>query len=195
VLLLGQNDIYYNNKNRRIEKWIVVKFYIVKVKMTSGGRLRTRYELYWVELSPGLVVWCPFDKEDSEFVKIFKGAGFKVICSHIETGQDFFNYEPAEHWDIIISNPPFSGKREIFERAMSFNKPFALLMSNTWLNDAAPKQVLGNEMELLMFEERINFIDSDGEVCKKGVTFSSSYYCRGVLDRAIICDSLKNYMK
>lgn len=79
---------------------------------------------------------------------------------------------------------------------MSYNKPFALLMSNTWLNDAAPEQIFkdieGRDvLELLMFDKRINFIDmTTGEECKKGITFSSSYYCRGVLPRAIICDEL-----
>lgn len=77
------------------------------------------------------VVWCPFDTEDSHFVKEMTSNGNKVIYSHISNGQDFFNYEPEEPWDIIISNPPFTNKRKIFERALSFNKPFALLMSLT----------------------------------------------------------------
>ena len=144
----------------------------------------------------GSVVWCPFDiRGKSEYVKVLEAAGFKVICSHISEGKDFFKYEPNEKWDIIISNPPFTGKREIFERAMELGKPFMLLMSNTWLNDSAPKQVLGNEMELLMFDKRIEFIGTDGEVCKKGITFSSSYYCRGVLSRAIICEKLEKTEK
>lgn len=35
------------------------------------------------------VVWCPFDKEDSQFVKLIKENGNKVIYSHIDNGQDF----------------------------------------------------------------------------------------------------------
>jgi hypothetical protein len=53
------------------------------------------------------VVWCPFDEEHSEYVKLIRENGNKVICSHINTGQDFFEYEPEEKWDVIISNPPF----------------------------------------------------------------------------------------
>ena len=137
-------------------------------------------------------IWCPFDLEEkSEFVKVFREAGYKVICSHISDGRDFFKFEPNEKWDIIISNPPFTGKREIFKRAMELGHPFMLLMSNTWLNDSAPKAVMGNEMELLMFDKRIEFIDTEGHICKKGITFSSSYYCRGVLPRAIICERLE----
>lgn len=105
------------------------------------------------------VVWCPFDTEDSHFVKEMTSNGNKVIYSHISNGQDFFNYEPEEPWDIIISNPPFTNKRKIFERALSFNKPFALLMSLTWLNDSAPKQLFfEKDLQLLMFDKRIKFI-------------------------------------
>lgn len=142
----------------------------------------------------GSVIWCPFDLEDkSEYARILRDAGFKTICSHISEGKDFFEFEPKEKWDMIISNPPFTNKRGIFQRAIDLGKPFMLLMSNTWLNDSTPKVLLGNTMELLMFNERIEFIDPEGNVCKKGITFSSSYYCKGVLPRAIICESLKKY--
>lgn len=141
------------------------------------------------------IIWCPFDIEgQSEFIKVFKNSGYTVHHSHILTGQDFLTYTPDFNWDIIISNPPFSNKRKFFERTMEWGKPFALLMSNTWLNDSAPKQVIGNELELLMFKERINYIGTDGKICKKGITFSSSYFCRGILPRAIICESLKDYI-
>lgn len=65
-----------------------------------------------------ITVWCPFDKEDSEFVKVLKENGFKVIASHIDNGQDFYTYEPKEHWDCIISNPPFcfDEKTEIYTK-------------------------------------------------------------------------------
>lgn len=40
-------------------------------------------------------IWCPFDKEHSEFVKALQERGKKVTFGHIETGQDFFAYEKA----------------------------------------------------------------------------------------------------
>ena len=36
------------------------------------------------------VVWCPFDTEQSNFVKMLKDKGIKVINSHLEKGTDFF---------------------------------------------------------------------------------------------------------
>lgn len=135
------------------------------------------------------VVWCPFDKEDSEFVTQIRANGNKVIYSHIENGQDFLTYEPEEHWDCIVSNGPFTNKRKIFERALSFNKPFALIMANTWLNDSAPKQLFKNkDLQLLMFEERMKFLNNG--VVQNKITFSSSYYCYNFLPKQIIMESL-----
>lgn len=130
------------------------------------------------------IIWCPFDTEESEFVKVLKSEGFKVVYSHIFNGQDFYNYEP-ENWDVIVSNPPFTNKRKIFERCLSFNKPFALLMSNTWLNDSAPKQLFKDkDLQLLMFDKRIDYNNN------KKITFSSSYFCWNVLPKQIVMEEL-----
>ena len=152
------------------------------------------------------IVWCPFDTEKSEFVKQISklGKGIKVIYSHISRGEDFFNYEPNEKWDMIISNPPFTGKRNIFERALSFNKPFALIMSNTWLNDSAPKQLFKEkDLQLLMFDKRMKFIlggkdtnmieNKFGDIIdydNSKITFSSSYYCYNFLPKQIVMEEL-----
>jgi len=135
------------------------------------------------------IVWCPFDTEESEFVKQISKQN-KVVHSHIEEGKDFFTYEPSK-WDLIVSNPPFTNKRKYFERALSFHKPFALIMSNTWLNDAAPKQLFKDrDLELLMFDKRMKFISPDGRDNNK-ITFSSSYYCWSFLPKQIIMKELK----
>lgn len=135
------------------------------------------------------IVWCPFDTEESEFVKQINKTN-KVVYSHIDYGQDFFNYEP-EKWDIMISNPPFTDKRKYFERALSFKKPFALLMTNAWLNDKYSKWVFkeaDRDMQLLMFDKRIHF-EQNGET-KKKTAFSSSYYCSDFLPKQIILEEL-----
>lgn len=137
------------------------------------------------------VVWCPFDKENSEFVKQLTANGNKVIYSHISDGQDFYTYEPNEHWDCIISNPPFGGKRQIFERALSLNKPFALIAPNTWWNDAAPAQIFKDkDLQILSFDYRMKF-ENNGIVEKK-ITFMSAYWCWNFLPKQIIFEHLKH---
>lgn len=116
-----------------------------KILYSKGSNDECYTPAYWVTpilkyIPRWLIVRCPFDTHTSEFVIQLKEQWNKVIYSHIDDWQDFYTYEPPER-DIIVSNPPFTWKRHIFERALSFWKPFALLMTNTWLNDSAPKQL------------------------------------------------------
>jgi hypothetical protein len=129
------------------------------------------------------IIWCPFDDESSEFVQTFRSNGYNVVCSHIKNGQNFFTYEP-ENWDLIVSNPPFTGKGDIFQRAISFNKPFALLMTLTWLNDRRPMRLFKDiNFQLLMFEDRMNFKNQSQT---KAINFSSAYFCRDFLPKDIL---------
>jgi hypothetical protein len=133
-------------------------------------------------------VWCPFDTIDSEFVKQISKQN-EVVFTHLRYNQDFLTYEP-DNWNVIVSNPPFTNKRKFFERALSFNKPFALIMTNTWLNDSAPKQLFKEkDLQLLMFDKRMKFHSPDGRSNDK-ITFSSSYYCWNFLPKQIIMEEL-----
>ena len=158
----------------------------------SKGKNDERYTpAYAVEpllryIPPNVTIWMPFDREESQFVKVFRERGYKVIRSHIDDGQDFFTYEPDEHWDIMVSNPPFSNKKQIFERALSFNKPICLLMTLTWLNDKAPYHVFkDHKLQFIFFDKRTEFFEPDGgdryKQAGKRITFNSAYYCNGWL--------------
>jgi len=137
-------------------------------------------------LPKDLVYWCPFDDENSNFVKVLRENHYRVTYSHIECGMDFFEYEP-EHWDAIISNPPFTNKKEIFERALSFNKPFALLMTMTWLNDSAPKDLFyDKDLQLFLFRDRVKFLHWDGTPMESKVNFAVGFYCWNLLPKQIM---------
>lgn len=132
----------------------------------------------------GATVWCPFDTCKSNFSTLISRQN-RVIFSHIKTGQDFYTSDP-EDWDVMISNPPFTNKRQIFERALSFRKPFALLMSNLWLNDTAPMQLFRDkDLQLLMFDKRIEFDE------RKKIPFASSYFCWNFLPKQIVMEELR----
>lgn len=131
-------------------------------------------------------IWCPFDAEDSEFVQILKKAGYKVIYSHIELGQDFFEYEPDESYDYIVSNPPFSKKLEVLDRLYKLGKPFAMLMNIECLNYQAVGQFfLDKNLELLIFDKKVSF---DGNTA----SFNTSYFCNKVLPKQIIFEHLEH---
>lgn len=124
------------------------------------------------------IIWCPFDTEESEFVKVFQENGYKVTYSHIDYGQDFYRYEP-EKWDILISNPPFSNKTEMFKRVINFKKPFAILMSITYLNDGTAARVFKNiDLQILSFDKRMEFKNQPND---KKINFLAAYFCSDFL--------------
>ena len=120
-------------------------------------------------------IWCPFDKEDSEYVKLIKKAGGKVICSHIDNEQNFFIYEPEEHYDYIISNPPFSIKDDVLKRLNELNKPFAMLLPLPSLQGQKRFDYI-KDCQVLIFDKRINFFkNKETKEILKGVSFASIY--------------------
>lgn len=132
-------------------------------------------------------IWCPFDKEQSEFVKLLKEAGFEVISGHIETGQDFFEYEiqPFEA-DCIVSNPPFSKRDAIFERLFKIGLPFAMIMNANGLFDSRIRYELfkSNDFELLIPKGRMRFFDEQ-MIPRNSPNFQSIYVCSEILDKQI----------
>ena len=136
-------------------------------------------------------IWCPFDKEHSEFVKVLQERGKKVTFGHIETGQDFFDYEQApDGVECIVSNPPFSKRDAIFKRLYELDLPFAMIMNNNGLFDSKIRFELfkHNTFELLIPKGRMRFFDETMEV-KNSPNFQSIYVCNGILNKQIeYCD-------
>jgi len=139
-------------------------------------------------------VWCPFDLDSSEFVIFFRDImGLECIATHIDTGQDFFSYTP-DVFDIIISNPPFSRKLDVFKRLNVLGKPWAMLSNIMCLN----YQIVGNyfadnPVQLLIVDKRVSF---DGNPS----SFNSSYFCKDFLERDLMfthlahCNSGKDFI-
>ena len=74
-----------------------------QVYYTNGGgdeqytpRKTVEILLPYIQHLKDKIIWCPFDKEDSQFIQVLKENGFNVVYSHIEYGQDFFDYEPCD---------------------------------------------------------------------------------------------------
>ncbi|MDR3329785.1 MAG: hypothetical protein LBS76_00735 [Mycoplasmataceae bacterium] len=47
------------------------------------------------------IIWCPFDTEKSAFVKMLAKHGNKVIFTHKDSGQDFFQERERERESTI----------------------------------------------------------------------------------------------
>jgi len=92
-------------------------------------------------------IWeCTAIKE-SRIVKVLRDAGYNVITTHIEDGQDFFKYEP-EFYDMIITNPPYSLKDKFLKRAYDLKKPFMFLLPLTTLEGKRGKMFDKNGIQI-----------------------------------------------
>ena len=136
-------------------------------------------------------IWCPFDLDFSNYVKLFTKEGFKVISSHIDNDQNFFFYEPEEEYDIIISNPPFSQKDNVLKRLDELNKPYAMLLPVPTLQGQSRFPYMKN-IQYLGFDKRINYYkDISMTKTQDGVSFGSCYLCKHFLPKDLIIEELE----
>jgi len=106
-------------------------------------------------------------------VKAFRDLGYKVIGTDIE--HDFLKNDLHEHWDCIVTNPPYSLKDEWIARCYELGKPFALLMPLTALEGifrGALYKKYG--VQLIIPNRRVNFITPNGG---SSSWFQTAWFC------------------
>lgn len=141
----------------------------------------------------GKVIWCPFDKEWSMFVRLLRENGNLVICSHIDNGYDFFNYEPY-YYDMIISNPPFSVKDDVIKRLYELNKPFAILLPLNSLQGVSRCKYFKDGIQLLSFDKRIGFHNINSmDKAIQSTPFASAYFCKDFLPKDLIIKQIDRF--
>ena len=133
-------------------------------------------------------IWCLFDKADSKFVTTFKDMGFNVNYGHIETGQDFFEYQKPQG-DILVSNPPFSKRDKIFEKLYEWDIPFALIMNFNGLFDSKKRVDIfrKHKVEMLVPRGRMKFYHRDKGRLNSPIS-QSIYVCNHLLEKQITFD-------
>lgn len=102
-------------------------------------------------------IWEPASGEGL-LVGALRDSSFEVVTSDIINGQNFFDYEPMEQWDCIVTNPPYTLKYRWLERCYALGKPFALLLPVETLGAKTAQamfKVYG--LELILLDQRINF--------------------------------------
>ena len=141
----------------------------------------------------GSTIWCPFDTEDSLFVKKFREAGHKVVATHIATGNNFFT-TPVPECDCIISNPPYSIKTEVLERLFAINKPFAMLLGVVGLFESQKRfhMFQNNDFEIMYMNKRIAYFkDYTEKTPSLNPPFSSVYLCHHLLPKTIVFEEIE----
>ncbi len=137
------------------------------------------------------IVWCPFDTEDSNYVKMFKEKGNKVIATHIVDGFDFF--KTKVECDVIISNPPYSIKEKIFYKLFEIGIPFAMLVGVVGLFESKNRFSLfaNNTFEIMYLNRRVRYFKDYAKQEFTNPPFSSVYLCSGVLPHQIVFEKIE----
>lgn len=138
-------------------------------------------------------MWCPFDTEESLFVKVLREQGNEVIATHIMNGQDFFTMDVPE-CDYIISNPPYSRKGDVLQRLFEIDKPFAMLVGVVGLFESQKRfnMFKNNDFEIMYFNKRIAYFkDYADKKPSLNPPFSSVYVCHNILPKQIVFEEVE----
>jgi hypothetical protein len=139
-------------------------------------------------IPPSVKVWCPFDTEQSLFVKELSKTN-EVVYSSLLNGQNFFEIEVPENTKYIISNPPYSLKTEVLERLFKFDIPFAMLLGIVGLFESKKRFEMfrDNEFEIMYFNKRVAYFkDYNEQKPSLNPPFSSVYICHNMLPKKIM---------
>ena len=139
-----------------------------------------------------LTIWCPFDTNDSLFVKQFRQNGYNVVATHIQNGQDFFEYDTPD-CDYIISNPPYSCKGKVLARLFEIGKPFAMLVGVVGLFESQQRfnMFKDNDFEIMYLNKRVSYFKNySDQKPSLNPPFSSVYVCHNMLPKQIVFEEI-----
>tara|TARA_R100001460_G_scaffold25005_2_gene50282 strand:- start:649 stop:1149 length:501 start_codon:yes stop_codon:yes gene_type:complete len=120
------------------------------------------------------VIWESFAGNGNSS-KFLTELGFDVICKE----EDFFN---VDYGDIIVTNPPFSKKKEVFTRLKQLDKPFVIICPCSMITSQYFRNLFKDEkIQIIIPRKRIHFLktDDDGNIIptENKCNFDCFYYC------------------
>jgi len=115
------------------------------------------------------VIWEPF-YGDGKSGQYLQEMGFNVIHKDI----DFFSNNEGE---IIVSNPPFTMKKQILTRLKNLDKPFILIMPQNTINNNYIREQYKDQIQIIIPRKRIHFLKHGDDNIVKKCNFDTFYYC------------------
>jgi hypothetical protein len=99
------------------------------------------------------IIWEAFYNSASPSPDTLRELGCKEVIS---VDEDFFK---VDYGDVIISNPPYSCKKKVFERLRQINKPFIMILPVSTLTKKFYKDTgFADKCGILIPSKRIHFI-------------------------------------
>ena len=130
----------------------------------------------WTQIAQFLpkdkVIWEAFYCEGSSGQHL-KDLGFDTIHKDV----DFYKHDLG---DIIVSNPPFETKRDVFVRLKALGKPFVMLSPADMMSSQYFSDLFGDSIQVIVPRQRICFqrVEENGSVGEpRRGNFNTYYYC------------------
>lgn len=123
------------------------------------------------------VIWEPFYCKHSKSADYLTELGCKEV---IMNNEDFFKNNRGE---VIISNPPFTMKKQVLQRLKQLNKPFIMIMPCSTISTMYVRELFKDcedKLQVIIPRKRIQFIKvkDDAIVNEKGkCNFDCFYFC------------------
>jgi len=121
------------------------------------------------------VIWEAFSGNGNSS-KFLTELGFEVVCKE----EDFFE---VDYGDIIVTNPPFSKKKEVFTRLKELDKPFLIICPCSMITAQYFRNLFFKDehIQIIIPRRRIHFVktDDDGNILPTDnkCNFDCFYYC------------------
>lgn len=130
----------------------------------------------WADIAQYLprdkVIWECFYSHNSKSAIYLRELGFEVIFEPV----DFFESNLGE---IIVSNPPFSMKKEVFTRLKELDKPFVMLVPSGTIQTKYFKELFENDnnIQLIVPWKKRQFDSPIYNLHPRGCSFNTLYVC------------------
>ena len=110
------------------------------------------------------------DNWSSKSAIILRDMGFNVVGNPTI---DFFNELPE--YDIIVSNPPYSMKKKIFQRLAVLDKPFILILPISTITKKFVKVLERDKIQMIIPSKRMQFEKAGVELSR--CWFDTCFLC------------------
>lgn len=117
-----------------------------------------------LDLIPRKIIWEPFPG-DGTSTRHLRDLGFEVVHG------DFYS---EDHGDVVVTNPPFSQKKQVLTRLKELNKPFILLLPSWTLHTQYMRNLFYREIKIAIPRKRIEFLKEG--VVQGRCNFECFYY-------------------
>jgi len=131
---------------------------------------KSTWDMISMYLPRDKVLWEAF-YGDGQSGNYLRELGFEVIHESV----DFYTNNLGE---VIVSNPPYSQKREVFQRLKELDKPFCMLVPTACIQTRYFQTLFGeSDIQLIVPSGKIQFDRADTAPHPKGCSFYTCFVC------------------